>query len=115
MIAASNSAVRATSAFPASMTIRDESVSMKASPPVVIEAGAGITRGVVSTGCCAEGGAATGPEGVHAANDPALRMSKANRGTARVGRVTGDLLVDGKEMVGPSRILRKATGDSAGV
>ena len=100
MIAASSSAVRATSAFPASMTIRDESVSVNASPPpIVIEAGAGITRGVVSTGCCAEGGAATGPEGVHAANDPTLRISKANRGTARVGRLTGDLLVDGKEMV----------------
>jgi hypothetical protein len=80
--------------------MRAESESANPSPPaIVIEAGAGMIIGVIELAGCGAGGAATGPVGVHATRKPAQRVSKANRGTARVERLTGDLWVNGKEMV----------------
>ena len=80
--------------------MRAESESVNASLfVIVIEAGAGMTLGIIELADCVVGGAATGPDGVHAAKNPPQMMSMAKRGTTRVERLTGDLWVNGKEMV----------------
>ena len=82
------SAMRDTSAFPASTTIRVESLRTNASAAAnAIDTGSGITRGDATVACTGAGAPDRGA-GLHAMNDPLERRRAANR--HEVDRITED-------------------------